>query len=286
MQRYKVWRLVAFFIIGSALSLYADYDYDSGNIACCPSRTPPLVCGAWDLQVHGGIMPIHWKGLGEIDSLVCPGLTPGVIVAKALTFPQFDRLYHIPWLVGVQLGYAYSDSLRFYLEYDASQAKSQNPCKTQFPVTSAVAPAGTTLNFVLGKYKLWSFNVGGEYYCSRLADRVAFFFGAKLGFVRHQRTNFGLSIVIVPDELVLIDPSSCTALFNKNVTPTCGINVGFDFLLGEHWNLLINADIMANAGPQSDNKFMVLPSEDSRIVISQTDTEIRFPTSVALRYSF
>lgn len=271
---------------------YADYEYELENSYCVP-RTPSLLCQAFDLQIHAGIMPILWKGVGEIDGVLCPLPSPGQIIVKGLDFPEFDCLYKLPWVVGAQLGYSYSDSLRFYLEYNISQAKARSANKTKFLVPSgAGAPAGSTLNFVLSNYKLWSFNLGCEYYLNRWSDVTALFFGAKLGITNHKRVGFSLSETIpgFPIEIILVPTTCHVALFDKNIVANCGINAGIDFSLSEHASFVINAEIVANGGPRNNQNIMVMSNIEenptTNLLVSQTDAEIRFPVTCALRFSF
>lgn len=76
-----------------------------------------LCAGKFDLKIQSGFAPIDWITRGSIYGVSCPVLVPNKIITKAIDFPDFNNLYKVSPLWGGQLGYAYSNSLRFFADF-------------------------------------------------------------------------------------------------------------------------------------------------------------------------
>ena len=132
----------------------------------------PLYCGALDFQVQGGILPISWHDRGQFSAIQC-GAGPSVNPVTVLfNIPSFNKFFKLPWTVGAQIGYAVSDNVRVYFEFDYSQVKSKNNISL-----ATISATPTVIAFTLGKYKLYDLYVGGRYYFDRWCEKVSFFLG-------------------------------------------------------------------------------------------------------------
>ena len=164
-------------------------DYANGG-DCCPRQYEcgcnPLYCGAWDLQVQGGVAPILWRNRGPIYAVNCTSIvTGGPVYSLLSTTPRFNKLFKTPWYVGGQVGYAMSDNSRVFVEFDYSQANGKNAVAITGDNTSFPG----TFTFTFDKYKLFEGYVGARYYWDRWCDHLSFFLGGKIGFVRHKKQN-------------------------------------------------------------------------------------------------
>ena len=276
---------------GKAQARHYDDDYRQVSDCCASScyecGCNPLYCGAWDLQVHGGVNPILWRHRGAIEA-VGPVVAPATTLLVSLgELPKFRTFYKTPWTVGGQLGYAMSDNTRVYLEFNYSQAKA----KSDEVFTSTFTPTGGTafpVLFNLGKYKLFDGYVGLRYYWDRWCDRVSFFLGGKVGFTHHKRVNTTLSFVTTAPATPGI---AATELFTRNTVVSGGADFGLDVCFCGNWSFVITGAVIASCGPDS-GAAITIPANTTgslgftNLLVGHIRTELRFPVTVGVRYSF
>ena len=106
-------------------------DYMNGG-DCCPRQYEcgcnPLYCGAWDLQVQGGVAPVLWRNRGPVYGINCTSSPTVPVITLFDTSSKFNKFFKTPWIVGGQIGYAVSDNSRVFVEFDYSQAKAKSCC--------------------------------------------------------------------------------------------------------------------------------------------------------------
>ncbi len=275
--------MLAMLLSGTAQASRDDYMNNGGD--CCMRQYEcgcnPLYCGAWDLQVQFGVNPILWRNRGPITAVNCTLTTPVVSLYNAS--PKFSKLFKTPWLVGGQVGYAMSDNTRLYVEFDYSQAKAKSDVliNTDFSTpTSAV-----TFNF--DKYKLFEGYVGARYYWDRWCDRLSFFFGGKVGFTHHKKQNVAL-LIAIPS----LGPVNIPAQpFNNSSTVVSGGgHIGLDYCICGNWSLVLTGEVVASCGPRGVG-LIPLPlnpnlSGFTSLLTASIGSELRFPVTLAVRYSF
>ena len=263
------------------------------NDDCCVRQYEcgcnPLYCGAWDLQVQAGILPIIWRDRGNFSVIECVNENP---LNSLFDIPKFSKFFKLPWTVGFQFGYALSDNARVYLEFDYSQAKGKNAVSldnggmSPFPGIPQI-----TVMFNNGKYKLFDTYIGGRYYFDRWCQKVSFFLGAKAGFVHHSRVKFNSSIRRQESNeipAIFIPFTNDLDLFKRNTVPSVGIDFGFDLCYCGNWSLVLASGVLASCGP-SRNSNIILNQSDfgfSNLLIGSAGIELRFPVTLAVRYSF
>lgn len=256
------------------------------------SDVAPLRCGRFDIQLHAGVNPIRWRDRGGLygPTFEAPS---NIAIIKAFDLPDFDCLYKTPWIVGGQVGYAYSDNMRFYLEGFFSKAAPQCPSRALLLRTETGAPNGTTITLGLDSFELGGFNAGVEYYMNRFwQEKVSFFIGAKVGFVHHRQVMFSAFEVIPttpPLTIVLIPDTDKQRIFKTDAAVSGGFNFGFDILLNDCWSFVMSAGLVGTAGPKSSSDVMLIPSfaiPPRNFMVTHTDSEILFPVTFALRYTF
>jgi hypothetical protein len=275
-------------VLASLLSGNAHASRDDGYMNggdCCPRQYEcgcnPLYCGAFDVQVQAGVAPITWRNRGAINGINC-SLTPSVVALFNAT-PNFRKFFKIPWIVGGQIGYAMSDNTRVFVEFDYSQANGKDAVAL---TTDFAAPAGA-FTFTLNKYKLYEGYVGARYYWDRWCDHLSIFVGGKVGFVHHKKQNVVLAVAI---------PSTITAVafaaqpFNKsNTVVSGGGHIGLDYCICGNWSLVLTGEVVASCGPRGVG-IIALGTTGvggvSNFITPSIGTELRFPVTLAVRYSF
>ncbi len=274
--------LLATAVVGTAQAT-REYADDGG---CCESSCyecgcNPLYCGAWDLQVQGGVNPILWRNRDQIlgvDCSLAPAASPVAVIYDNV--PKFRKLFRIPWIVGGQVGYAFSDNTRVYLEFNYSQAKGKDSVLIPTDFNSVV-----TGTFSFHKYKIFDAYVGARYYWDRWCDRVSFFLGGKVGLTHHKRTN---ADIILAAPTVANLPLADTNIFRSNTVVSGGGNVGFDVCFCGNWSFVVTGEVVASCGPRNVNNIPLTTSfaSISNVLPGAIGTELRFPVTAAVRYSF
>ncbi len=240
----------------------------------------PLYCGALDFQVQGGVLPILWYDRGQFSLIQCQGVAAANPVIPLFQIPKFSKFFKLPWTVGFQIGYALSDNIRVYYEFDYSQAKSKSSTSL---VTSGTSP--NTYVFTLSKYKLYDMYVGGRYYFDRWCEKLSLFLGFKAGFVHHNHVKF--SVTSTPPTPAVTFVSDLN-MFKRNTVPSGGLDIGLDLCYCGNWSFVLASGILASCGPKS-NFNTVLNSTvtlSNNFLIGNIGAELRFPVTLAVRYSF
>ena len=263
-------------------TLYAEYL--SNTCQPCEYSCNPLYCGACDIQVHAGVAPLLWVNREEFSLVNCPLSATNPIFAL-FDIPKFNTFFHIPWTVGGQVGYAWSDALRFYMElnYVQSGSKDTNALVTTNPAITPVQ----TFTFLLQKYRLFDAYLGIRYYWDRWCDRVSFFVGGKIGMTHHQKVN--VSVTVTPPTPALVLLPTDTNFFRSNTVVSSGINLGLDICLYCNWSLVITGEVVASCGPSSNGNTVISPTLEvnpTNFLIGHIGTELRFPITAGIRYSF
>lgn len=269
-----------------AVQAYHDnnYDYANESRGCCFSSCyecgcNPLYCGAWDLQIHGGVNPITWRHRGFIYFTACTDF-PTDPLRTIGNIQKFNHFFKTPWIVGGQVGYHWSDNARVYVEFNYSQAKGKDAV-TLFDIDSAI-PFVVSSN----KYKLFDAYVGARYYWDRWCDRVSFFLGGKVGLTHHKSVESTIFVVGALDAPVIGNP------FVSSTVVSGGADFGFDVCFCGNWSFVVTGGVIASCGPASNDLAITLvPStievpEPTIALFGHIGTELRFPVTAGIRYSF
>lgn len=288
---FRKYLAAALMMIGCAsVPVYANdyYSQDCCRPTCCyECSCNPLYCGAWDLQIQAGVAPISWSNRGNFSLIQCAGVAAANPISPLFEIPQFHHFYKLPWTVGFQVGYHHSDNVRLYVEFDYVQASAKNDVEVQ---TIGISP--NTFVFNLQKHRLFEAYVGARYYWDRWCERVAFFLGLKVGLVHYKHVSYNATVTPpVPAVQFAVD----APLFNNKTRPSGGIDFGFDICFCGCWSLVITGAVIASCGPQSNNLSLtsgsgcvvntVVPGINN-VLIGRIGTELRFPVTAGVRYSF
>lgn len=294
MKNYVSKFLCATLLLASSVTIPVNAFVDSYQDCCRPSccyecSCNPLYCGAWDLQFQAGVEPITWSDRGNISLIQCTG-SPAINPINVLfEVPRFHHFYKIPWTVGGQIGYHHSDNVRLYVEFDYLQASRKHDATVE-----TIGASPLTFVFNLHKFSLFEAYVGARYYWDRWCDRVAFFLGAKVGLVHYKHINY--SATITPP-VPAVQFANDARLFNGKTRPSGGVDFGFDICFCGCWSLVITGAVLASCGHQGNNINLtsssgacttattVVPGVNS-FLVGGTGTELRFPVTAGIRYSF
>jgi hypothetical protein len=275
--------MLALLLSGNA---QASHDGYANGDDCCPRQYEcgcnPLYCGAWDLQIQAGVNPILWRNRGPITAINCNPNLSSAVVTVFNQVPKFNKFFKTPWVVGGQVGYALSDNTRIYLEFDYSQAKRKENVLINSDSTPTIA-----VTFNWEKYKLFEGYVGARYYWDRWCDRASFFLGGKVGFTRHRKNNLTL-LIAIPSFTPVSLPAAET--FRRNTILSGGFNLGLDYCVCGNWSIVLTGEVVASCGPRGVG-VLLLPTVEGlagfrSLVTGEIGTELRFPVTLAVRYSF
>lgn len=274
------------------------------SVDCCAPACSlsPLECGDYDVQFQVGVCPIHWN---KADQKRINSFTPFASSSSLILFrnADFSSLYSLPWIIGAQAGYSWSDHVRLYFEVNYLQARAKQDVVFITDSTPAL-PAAITMT----KYKLFDAYVGGRYYTDRCwCGCVSFFLGGKIGFTRYHENTFDLVLGFsqaqtqnfVPNVNIIVPPGGIQQLpvqtvlkdvpvFDRRTSISGGINGGFDICCG-NWSFVITGEIVISRGPQVGNDLLLSPPVSNiftTVFFGKIGSELRFPITVGIRYTF
>lgn len=287
-HNYLAVALMAAGLVSTPIKAYENAYQDCCRPSCCyECSCNPLYCGAWDLQIQAGIEPTTWSDRGNFSVIQCTSVPASNPITALFEIPQFHRFYKLPWTVGFQIGYHHSDNVRLYFEFDYMQASH----KHDLDITTLVP---STYIFNLHKYKLYEAYVGARYYWDRWCDRVSFFLGAKVGLVHHKRVRYNATVT-TPPSTALVQFAFDAPLFGSKTRPSGGVDFGFDVCFCGCWSLVVTGAVLASCGPDTRNLNLVTSAGCTvttvvpginNILIGHLGTELRFPVTAGVRYSF
>jgi hypothetical protein len=245
-----------------------------GIVAC-----NPIDCGHFDLQFQAGVAPILWRHRYE-DNLAPFGVTPTPSALALFDSPHFGTLFHIPWTVGGQMGYAWSDHIRFYGEINYLQARG----KDQEAIVTASVPRFPAM-IASHNYRLFDAYIGGRYYWDYCFFNWAHpFLGAKIGLTHHSGTHLEAAIA-TGSTVTMVDN---LAFFKSNTSIAGGVNGGIDMHVYKNWFFVVTAEIVfSQCAKVVDSIALSAPiSSFTALTIGKIGAEIRFPITAAIRYVF
>ena len=259
----------------------------------------PLYCGAYSFQLHAGVVPINWRKRGEVDLLSCTANPSNPVFQLAPHFPKFKTLYKLPWTIGGIIGYAWSDNVEVYLEFNYLQA-TQKHHNTGFAfVFPNVVPAQSLL-LKLNKYNLIDGYIGIRYYMDRFCNWVSPFIGLKVGFTEHRTVNAAFSVngtpvIIVPaagiNTCVPTASSANNHFFARNTVIAGGIDGGLDICFCGGWAFTITGDFVVSCGPRVNTASvfitpLVAPTFRLIFILGGIGSELRFPITFGIKKTF
>lgn len=272
-------------LLGSIHQSIQANEYESGysRDGCCfrsyECSCNPLYCGAWDLQVQAGVAPIKWRHLAAGSLVDCSFAAP----LFELPLGSFKSLFRTPWVVGGQIGYHWSENSRVYFEFNYVQAKSKSFAPPALTAGQSFFCIGD-----MGKYKVFDAYIGARYYTNRCwCDRVAFFIGGQVGLAHHTGSRADLVAQIFGGAVTTLITDANISVSNTVVSG--GANFGFDVCICGNWSFVVTGEVLASCGPRFNNN-LIIPvntvTSATNILGGSIGTELRFPITAGIRYSF
>src|SRR5262249_2749356 len=130
--------------------------------------------------------------------------------------------------------------------------------------------------FHFRNYQLFDGYFGARYYWDRWFNQLSFFLGAQIGLTHHRSSRADFTIFLVnPTQTVTFTDIE---LFRQNTKISGGVNFGFDICYN-NWSLVINGEIIVSSGPRG-------MENQSNVILGNVETEVRFPITVGIRYTF
>jgi hypothetical protein len=262
----------------------------------------PLFCGTYTGQLHAGIAPIIWTKRGEVDLLSCPANPLNPVYQLAAHFPKFKTLYKLPWTFGGILGYAWTDNVEMYLEFNYLQATQKHHNTTGYSFVFPNVVPTQSLLIKLNRYSLVDGYVGIRYYWDRFCNWVSPFIGLKVGFTSHFNVNAAFSVNGTPVILVpaaginscVPSAASSTAnnhFFNRNTVVAGGINAGIDVCFCDGWSFMATGEFVVSCAPRlrAPSVFATPlpgPTFATNLITGGIGSELRFPVTFGIKRIF
>lgn len=288
----------ALILVGSNLNALifdnSDCRPNQNNYECACN---PLYCGSKSVQFNVGVAPILWRHRGQVDVISCAASVTDPIVQLSAHLPKFRKLFEVPWTVGAKFGYAWTDNVELYVEFNYVQAEHRGrSLGFIFPIPNLPSQS---LTVVLGKYKLYDGYVGVRYYWDRWCEHISPFFGGQIGFVSHRNVHSALSVNGVPIASAIASPDVCVPgsikgnndFFLNSTEFAGGLNAGVDICFCGNWSVVITAEFLATCGPRTStvsvfNTPTPAPLMATNLIIGGIKSEFRFPVTIGLKRTF
>ena len=269
---------------------YESVDYGNGPLEDC----------GFSLEFRGGIAPTIWRQRSCLFGVDCVASTSAIIslaTSPVVAFgeiPSFKDHFKLPWTFGVHFGYALSECVELGLEFNYIQAKERscvgfnvNQCCTTGTV---LTPRGTNLA-LQDPYRAFSGYVSARYYLDWFCGECFHFFvGSKVGVEHLRHIN---ALITVANPIVgaaTTTGSACFSYIDRSTMISGGVHLGFDWAMWECLKLVFTAEVVATGAPRTNtlvNLSSNVPSIGfSNLVIGTLGTQIHFPITLGLKYTF
>jgi hypothetical protein len=285
---------------------WANNNFARANDNCCPEDRcgervydcgDPLNCGSINFWGRIGVAPTLWRDRGNFSALSCNALAIpgfGLDIVDFFKIPKFKKFFHIPFIVGGQIGYALTNNIEIFWEANYRRASHRNFTKSNVDIPN------DTVNIIFqfdSPYRVFDTYVGARYYWDLCwCYPVAFFLGAKFGLVHHKSVCFNYLIASITCPIASgLSSTQNTPFFYSNTRPASGLNFGFDWCMGCGWSVMLMGEVVASCGPKSNGNILAsatgncssLPSIlPSNLIVGSIGTELFFPVTIGLKYSF
>ncbi len=251
-----------------------------------------------DVEISAGVAPTFWIDRDDFCAVSCNASTLALVASPYVPLfkmPGFNKLFTVPWYLGLHVGYALCEDQEIYAELNYRQSKSRT-----YTLSSLVIPNIDTISFAMtpkNNYRIVDAYIGLRSYCqSSWCDDIALFLGGKIGLVHHAKTNFIFSTasLTIPPPTPFI--SSTLPLFLSNTVPAIGANIGLTYEVGCDFSCVITAEFILSCGPRANPNIpfdFLLQSifinpilAPNSFIIGQIGTEIAVPLTIGFKYQF
>lgn len=281
-RKFSFFFFSAFFcfssITASALDSCEDVccDDEPYLIDTCYSSTPLNEC-AWSISIRGGIAPTAWLNRGDAYIVIPASVPPVISIGRV---KSYNDLFDLPWVAGLELAYNSTGNTQVFVEGVFRSSPNKNSIKR---TVEGATPVVVTER--MDDAKTWFGYLGARQYFNRdwICDSVAPYIGFKAGFVHHDKIRMKF--------FENSDKKGSFTLFEATTGVSAGVFLGLDCALMESLSLQLQGDLLVSQAIQGKRNIpLPVISNDNRVVTNiiagRVNSEVSFPITVALRYSF
>jgi hypothetical protein len=240
-------------------------------------------CDTLSIEAKAGIAPTIFPSNRGVTSGISSS-TPNSTLIPLTELPDFNDLFKVPFIGGGNLAYYWSERTKLFAEVNYRQAHAKSFCFT-VPVTGDTITRITTID--QDKFRAIGAYFGVSYYFN--CGSWAFFGGPKIGLVHYRPVNFAFTSQLNTQDSTVFT-SSRVNLFGRDTVLSGGALLGFDAYMGCGVSFTVTAEVVASRGPCGNtNTALATPIPDlniTNIVVERTGSEVYFPATFGLSYSF
>jgi hypothetical protein len=237
--------------------------------------------------VRGGVAPalLTHRGQSWLTTTTA-GTVPVFSVISLGDFPEFSKLFNVPWTVGAEFAWNASKRVQFFLEYAFTQASGKHNR------TFSIAAPAVTFSGSFGDYRTHAGYLGARYYfeslcCFSCCGKITPYVGFKAGVAWQQRiqrsldaTLGGIATTIIPNSTYFISQAAVSG----------GLLVGLEWWFCRCWSIALQADFIATQGPRGRTNIplgqTIGTTTFDNLFTGHSGWVVTFPVTLGLRWTF
>lgn len=250
-------------------------------------------CDRWNWNIQLGLAPTVWINREDFTAVSCNATSvldlPNAVI-PLFKFPQFNQLFHVPWIIGTYFTYETDCGLHLFAQFDYRRAKGRN-----FTIPRLVIPDIDTIVFSIipqDHYQAIDVFAGIQYEYPLQCIDASGFLGGKVGLVHRASvdTTFVTNSLTVPFE----NETESRRLLQRNTVPAVGAMVGVSGYIGDCFLWCLQIELVAACGPHiNKNIFFDFATESvfinpllapNNFINNGVQTEIYFPITFGFKY--
>lgn len=254
-------------LLGCVRCLEADDCCDPCESSCCEQNF-----GCWNLKVKSGVVPSFFTQRKDAR-LDIPEAGP-LLTQKARN-AQFHNQFHLPWLIGGEIGYLFTDCDEFFLDADYTYAKGKT-----YSYSSVTGTETFDVREKYGSLRQSSVYLGLRHYFYDLCWCIDSYLGVKAGFQHRDAVHQHATISSVG--------SIGKRPYYKNInTYSGGIQAGLSYSFCNCWKADLQVEVLA-AGAMRNAIYELNPPRGgvTNVIIGETGTIISIPVTIGISASF
>lgn len=256
--------------------------YTSDNISC------------WKTGFQAGLAPTTWSKRGQLTAISCNAtsvLSLQNAVIPLFDMPQFNKLFHVPWLIGGYLYHVVDDETEFFVQSDYKRASAHT-----FTIPALTIPQIDTLSFSIVPQNHYQtidlfFGLQRNYACT--CYDFLLWYGAKVGLVHRKKVDavFITESLTVPFE----NQTAAQELITKSTSPAIGLLFALEGCVCNDLSWNLRFEFVASCGPHLNQNIsfdfatqsvLINPLlAPNNFIFNGITTEFYFPISFGFKYA-